>query len=133
MGGKFNSIFTSLLSRDDDDERDDGQDLREGICVAWNAKGFGFIRPRSGARSGPSTSDYYFHVTNLADGEGRVGEGDVVEFRVARSEWTGKLEAIDVRRVQSGSDNERRNGRRDERREQGAAHAARVPSEDTNE
>ena len=62
-----------------------------------------------------------------------VDEGDVVEFRVARSEWTGELEAIDVRRVQSGSDNERRNGRRDERREQGAAPAARVPSEDTNE
>ena len=62
-----------------------------GTLVRWdNSKRFGFIQPKDGS------TDMFYHVSALADGDGSVIEGDMVSYSVVHDEKKGKDRASDV-------------------------------------
>merc|ERR1719498_1044468 len=65
--------------------------MPSGVMIRWNAdKGFGFIKPDDGGE------DLFAHASGLLDGDGSVGDGDKVTFRIEYDERKGKDRAVDV-------------------------------------
>jgi len=76
---------------------------QDGKVISWNESGgFGFIQPAG------EGEDTFCHVSQLVDGEGSVGEGDMVTFTRVYNEHRQKYQAEGVRRVGGGGGNKRR-------------------------
>mmetsp|Transcript_77894 Transcript_77894/g.147101 ORF Transcript_77894/g.147101 Transcript_77894/m.147101 type:complete len:215 (-) Transcript_77894:30-674(-) len=74
-----------------------------GVMLRWQSdKGFGFIKPDEGG------DDVFCHTTGLADGDGSVGDGDPVTYKIEWDDRKGKDRAVDVY-VSGGGGGRKRN------------------------
>merc|ERR1719271_1374767 len=65
--------------------------MPSGKMIRWHSeKGFGFIKPDDGGE------DLFCHVSSLLDGDGSVGDGDSVNFKIDYDDRKGKDHAVEV-------------------------------------
>mmetsp|Transcript_4495 Transcript_4495/g.13206 ORF Transcript_4495/g.13206 Transcript_4495/m.13206 type:complete len:244 (+) Transcript_4495:58-789(+) len=67
-----------------------GGERKSGICVGWNHKGFGFIRPDEGGGD-----DLFCHATQIRDGNA-IEKDAKVEFETVYDDRRGKHRAVEV-------------------------------------